>query len=70
MFFKKMTNEERKSTEKAIKIGFGFYMIALLASSIYSFITSSGFNISFMILMTGLVVFFVSDFILNKFKRP
>ncbi len=64
-----MTNEERKSTEKAIKIGFVFYMIALSASSIYSFFTNPGFNISFMILMTGLVVFFVSDFILNKFKR-
>ncbi len=53
-----MTNDERSSTEKAIKIGFVFYMIALSASSIYSFFTNPGFNISFMILMRGLVVFF------------
>lgn len=65
-----MSHEERKSTEKAAQIGFKFYMIALSASSIYSFFKNPGFNISFMILMTGIVVFFVSDFLLNKFKRP
>lgn len=52
-----MANEERKSTEKAAQIGFKFYMIALSASSIYSFFKNPGFNISFMILMTGIVVF-------------
>ncbi|MCY7792356.1 hypothetical protein [Bacillus haynesii] len=66
LFFRKMTEEEKKSTEKATKVGFVFYMIALSVSSAYSFFIESGFNISFLILMVGLIVFFTSDFIFNK----
>lgn len=57
MFFRKMTEKEKKSTEKATKVGFVFYMIALSVSSAYSFFIESGFNISFLILMVGLIVF-------------
>lgn len=66
LFFKKMTKKERENTEKAVKVGFVFYMLALSVSSIYSFLSESGFNISFMILIIGLIVFFISDFIFNK----
>lgn len=52
-----MTEEEKKSTEKATRVGFVFYMIALSVSSAYSFFIDSGFNISFLILMVGLIVF-------------
>ncbi|XBO86956.1 hypothetical protein AAGG52_07280 [Bacillus licheniformis] len=57
LFFRKMTEEEKKSTEKATRVGFVFYMIALSVSSAYSFFIDSRFNISFLILMVGLIVF-------------
>lgn len=66
MFFKKMTPSEIKSTQKAGKLAFGFYLVALLAHSIYEFAISFELSASFWILISGLIVFFVSDFIFNQ----
>ncbi|MDX8047731.1 hypothetical protein SH601_17370 [Gracilibacillus sp. S3-1-1] len=66
LFFKKMTDKEKKNAEKAVKVGFAFCLIALLISSIYSVFSYDRFNHSFLILIASLIVFFVSDFIFNK----
>ena len=62
-----MTKKEKENSEKAVMLVFTFYMLALLASSIYSYIVSSELNTSFVILMAGLIIFFISDFLFNKF---
>lgn len=70
MFFRKMTDKERENTEKATNYGFVFYMLALSASSIYSFFqVPEQQNVSFMILIAGIIFFFASDFVLNKIKK-
>ncbi len=68
MFFRKMTTDEKANTDKAIR-SFLFFLIALGGSSIYSYLNKAELNISFMILMSGLVVFFVSDFLFGKFSK-
>ena len=62
-----MTNAEKKNSEKANKVGFIFFMIALMGSSIYSYLVSSELNISFVILIAGLIVVSISEFSFNKF---
>lgn len=69
LFFKKLTEEERKYTDKAAGIAFVFYLIALSISSLYSFFKETGFNLYFMILMVGLIIFFMSDFLFRKTKN-
>lgn len=69
LFFKKMTKEEKKNTDKAARVALVFYLMALSISSLYSFFKETGFNLYFMILMVGLIIFFMSDFLFNKTKK-
>lgn len=62
-----MTKKEVHNTERAVKIGFIFYTIALLITSICAYFIDFKFNIFLVILISGLLVFFISDFLLNKF---
>ncbi|WP_135122140.1 hypothetical protein [Jeotgalibacillus proteolyticus] len=64
-----MNEKEIKNTEKAVKAGFVFYLFALGASAMYSFLLESRSNTSFTILMAGLNFFFGYDFILNKIDK-
>ncbi|MDN7240752.1 hypothetical protein QWY14_03075 [Planococcus sp. N028] len=66
MFFKKMTPAQIRNSEKGAKVGYAFYLFALLAHSLYSYIVSSKLNTSFLILISGLVIVSLSEFIFNK----
>ncbi|AMO85022.1 hypothetical protein B857_01192 [Solibacillus isronensis B3W22] len=66
MFFKKMTDIEKRNSKKAAQFGFFFYSVTLLTHSIYSYINNAVLNSSFYILMAGLVIFFICEFIFNK----
>lgn len=68
-FFRKMSKKEKVNTKKAIEITLIFYLIALIAHSSYIFFLHGYLNSSFYILIAGLVVFFGSDIIYNKFNK-
>lgn len=36
MFFRKMTDEEKKNTSKAVELGFIFFVVALSIHSLYA----------------------------------
>ena len=56
-----MTEKEHASNEKAANLTFTFYLIALIIHAVYSFIVNSILGPSFYILMTGLVIFYISE---------
>lgn len=61
-----MTDEEKNNNTKAMQLGFIFYLIILTVYSVYSYLNNSVLNISFYILIAGLVVFYFSNFLYNK----
>lgn len=63
---RKADEMEKSQANKSARISFVFYTIALLVYSIYSVSTSGELGIPFIILMAGLVVFFVSNLIFRK----
>ncbi|MHC8514448.1 hypothetical protein [Sporosarcina sp. ITBMC105] len=66
MLFRKMTDEEKKNTSKAVELGFIFFVVALSIHSLYAYLKHSAFGSSFYILISGLVVFYVSAFVKRK----
>ncbi|PCK18563.1 hypothetical protein CEY02_18620 [Bacillus pumilus] len=66
MFFRKMTNREKVSAEKAAGQAFTFYVLALGGHALYSFIQGDRPPATFVILMAGLLVFFAADWLFNK----
>lgn len=63
---RKADEMEKSQANKSAIIAFVFYTIALLVYSIYSVSTSGELGIPFIILMVGLVVFFVSNLIFRQ----
>ncbi|MDM5300020.1 hypothetical protein QUF51_17885 [Bacillus pumilus] len=66
MFFRKMTKREKVNTEKAAGFTFIFYMLALGCHAIYSFMQGDRLPVTFILLMAGLLIFFVTEWLLNK----
>ena len=66
MFFQDMTSAQKKSRNKARKIGYEFYEWALFGHALYAFIFFSELGASFWILIGGFVVYNVSEFFFRK----
>jgi len=66
MFFKKTTKSEQANAQKAAGSAFVFYLLALGGHALYAFFQDDGTPVTFVILMTGLVVFFTADWLYNK----
>ena len=58
---RKQNETERKNTQKSVLITLWFYWIALLVYSIFHVANTGELGISFIILMTGLLIFFASN---------
>lgn len=63
---KKADEMEKSQANKSAIMTFVFYTIALLVYSIYSVSTSGELGIPFIILIVGLVIFFVSNLIFKQ----
>lgn len=61
MFFRKMTEREKKASNKAVCTSFVFLLIALISHAVYGYVQTGELNQSFIILLVGLLVFFLSD---------
>ncbi|MEH7671975.1 hypothetical protein [Bacillus pumilus] len=66
MFFKKSTKKEQANAHKAAGPAFIFYLLALGGHSLYSYFQGDKPPVTFVILMSGLLVFFVADWIYHK----
>ncbi|MDR0124222.1 hypothetical protein [Bacillus zhangzhouensis] len=66
MFFKKMTKREQVNAHKAAGSAFVFYLLALGVHAMYAFFQGDRPPVTFVILMTGLLVFFTADWLYNK----
>lgn len=66
MFFKKSTKREQANARKAAVSAFIFYLLALGGHSLYSYFQDDKPPVTFVILMSGLLVFFVADWIYHK----
>ncbi|PIK25597.1 hypothetical protein [Bacillus pumilus] len=66
MFFRKMTKREQINAKKAAVPAFIFYILALGGHALYSFIQEDRPPVTFVILMAGLFVYFMADWLFNK----
>ncbi|MBD3861150.1 hypothetical protein IEE86_15555 [Bacillus sp. 28A-2] len=66
MFFKKMAKKEQANAHKAAVPAFVFYVLALGGHALYSYFEGDRRPVTFVILMAGLLVFFVADWLYNK----
>lgn len=66
MFFQDMSSTQKKSSSKAVKVSYAFYLFTLLGHALYSFFFFSEFNASFWILVSGFVVYAASEFLFRK----
>lgn len=57
---RKQNETERKNTQKSVLITLWFYWFALLVYSIFHVVNTGELGIPFIILMTGLIIFFGS----------
>jgi len=70
MFFKNASPKGKKNVDISCRVAFIFWGLLLLVSSTYEFIYDQPLiNSSLIILISGLVVFFATDFILRFIKR-
>lgn len=66
MFFKKMTKREQTNAHKAAVPAFVFYLLALGGHALYMYFQGNKPPVTFVILMAGLFVFFIADWLYNK----
>ncbi|MFS0656487.1 hypothetical protein [Bacillus sp. 179-C3.3 HS] len=66
MFFRKMTEKEKVNAEKAAGFACIFYMLALGCHAIYSYMQGDRPPVTFILLIAGLLVFFLIEWLLNK----
>lgn len=66
MFFQDLTPARKKSSNKAEKVSYLFFLFALLGHALYSLFFFTEFNASFWILTTGCVIHSVSEFFFRK----
>ncbi|MDW4525492.1 hypothetical protein R3398_03790 [Rossellomorea marisflavi] len=65
MFFRNMTEEEKRNSTKASGTAFSVLLIVLLGHSVYTYVKTSETGASFTIMLVGVAVFFGSDFLYN-----
>lgn len=65
VFFRKMTEEEKRNSTKASGTAFSILLIVLLGHSVYTYVQTSETGASFIIMLVGVAVFFGSDFLYN-----
>ncbi|AVM26027.1 hypothetical protein [Bacillus pumilus] len=66
MFFKKSTQREQANAHKAAVPAFIFYLLALGGHALYTYFQEDKPPVTFVILMSGLLVFFAADRLYNK----
>ncbi|TYS31007.1 hypothetical protein [Bacillus pumilus] len=66
MFFKKSTQRERANAHKAAVPAFIFYLLALGGHALYTYFQDDKPPVTFVILMSGLLVFFAADWLYHK----
>ena len=65
VFFKKMSDKESFNSKKGISFGFYTYMLVLAVNYFYYLSTESGLFSPSFIFWSGLLAFFLFEFILN-----
>ncbi|WP_169056094.1 hypothetical protein [Bacillus pumilus] len=66
MIFKKSTQREQANAHKAAVAAFIFYLLALGGHALYSYVQDDKPPVTFVILMSGLLVFFAADRLYHK----
>lgn len=70
MFFKKNINESKKVIDNSCWIVFSFWSFLLLLNSFYEFFYDKRLiESSFVILISGLLIFYISYFIIKKITK-
>lgn len=70
MFFENDSTKKKSSSNNACWITFCFWGLVLFINSIFELLFDRELiSSSFLILVLGLIIFFISDFIINKKTR-
>lgn len=70
MFFENDSNKKKRASNNACWITFCFWGLVLFMNSVFELLFNRELiSSSFLILVMGLIIFFASDFIINKKTR-